>query len=116
MVRTAVAVGRIAMAWHDDLSFQVLGACNCRVKVVDFKPEKHAISVGCDIWITDTNMVMLHIPFVQLKNQAATRFQSLILLAAMCAPTAEKTLIPTTARLNIAHANKGLWTHKNFVA
>ena len=104
------------MAWHDHLSLQILGACYCRIKVVDFKPEEHAISVGRDVWISNTTMMMLHIPSVQLKNQPATRDQSLILLAAMRTLTAEETLIPTTACLNIAHANKGLWTHTNSVA
>ena len=104
------------MAWHDDLSLQVLGACYGRVKVVEFKPEEHAISVGRDVCISDTTMMMLHIPSVQLKNQPTSRDQSFILLAAMRTLTAEEALIPTTARLNIAHANKGLWTHTNFVA
>lgn len=104
------------MAWHDDLSLQILGACYCRVKVVELKPEEHAISVGRDVWISDTTMMMFHIPCVQLKNQPTTRDQSLILLAAMRTLTAEETLIPTTARLNIAHANKELWTHTNLVA
>src|SRR2546427_624945 len=29
--------------------------------------------------------------------------------------TAKETLIPATARFNIAHANKGLWTHTNLL-
>jgi hypothetical protein len=30
--------------------------------------------------------------------------------------TTKETLIPAAARFNIAHANKGLWLHKNFAA
>jgi hypothetical protein len=61
------------MAWQDDLSFQILGACYCRVQVAEFKPEKHAISVGPDVWIPDSPMMMLHIPTAQLKDQSVTR-------------------------------------------
>ena len=68
MVRTAVTVERIAMAWHDDLSLQFLSARDGRVEVVDFKPQEHAISVWLDVWVSDTTMMMLHIPSVQLKN------------------------------------------------
>src|SRR5437667_12472754 len=73
MVRTAVTVGRIAMAWHDDLSLQVLSACHGRLEVVEFKPQEHAISVGLDIWISNAAMMMLRLPSVQLKNQPAVR-------------------------------------------
>jgi hypothetical protein len=31
----------------------------------------------------------------------------------MATLTVKETLIPATARLNIAHGNKGLWTHTN---
>ena len=96
------------MAWQDDLSLQVLGAGHSRFEVVDFKPQEHAISVGLDVWISDTAMMMLDIPSVQLKNQPALRNQPLILSAAMRTLTAKETLIPATARFNIAYANKGL--------
>ena len=96
------------MAWHDDLSLQVLSACHGRVEVVEFKPQEHAISIWRDVWISDATMMMLHIPSVQLKNQPAVRNQPLILRAAMRTLTAKETLIPATARFNIAYANKGL--------
>ena len=101
------------MTWHDDLSLQVLSASNGRVEVVEFKPQEHAISVWRDVWVSDATMMMLNIPSVQLKNQPAVRNEPLILRAAMRTLTAKETLIPATARLNIAHANKGLWTHTN---
>lgn len=69
-----------------------------------------------EVGIADRSVMMLHIPAVQLKNQLAVRNKALILRAAMAALTVKKTLVPATARLNIAHANKGLWTHTNFVA
>ena len=104
------------MAWHDDLSLQVFSACNSRVEVVEFKPQEHAISVGPEVGIADATMMMLHLPSVQLKDQPVVRNEPLILRAAMRTLAAEEALIPATARLNVAHAEKGLWTHRNSVA
>ena len=104
------------MAWHHDVSVQVLRACNRRVEVVEFKPQKHAVSVWCDVGISESAMVMLHIPSVQLKNQPAVRNEPLILAPAMGALAPKETLIPATARLDIGHANKWLRVHMNLVA
>ena len=59
------------MARQDDLSLQVLSARNGRVEVVEFEPEQHAISVWPDGGISDTTMMMLCLPSVQLKRQPA---------------------------------------------
>ena len=115
MVRTAVTVGRMAMARQDDLCLQVRGPDNGRVEVANFKPQEHAVS-GREVGIADGTVMMLHIPAVQLKNQPAMRNEPLILRAAMVTLTTKETLIPATARFNIAHANQGLWTHTNFAA
>jgi hypothetical protein len=112
MVRTAVTLGRIPMAREDDLRTQLRGAVNSRLEVVDFKPQEHAISRR-EAGIADGSVMVLHIPAVQLKNQLAVRNEPLILRAAMATLTVKETLIPATARLNIAHGNKGLWTHTN---
>jgi hypothetical protein len=116
MVRSAVAVGWIAMAWHIDLSVQLLSACDRRVEVVEFKPQEHAVSVWSDVGISNAGMMMLHIPSVQLKDQPAVRNKPLILGAAMGALAAKETLLPATARLDIGHANKWLRIHTNLVA
>ena len=92
------------MAWQDGLSLQVRSARHGGVKVIDCKPQQHAISMR-KVRIADSAVVMLHIPSVQLKDQPVTRDQSLVLPAAMRTLTAEEALIPTTARLNVAHAN-----------
>jgi hypothetical protein len=104
------------MAWHNDVSVQVLSASNRRVEVVEFKPQEHAVSVWSDVGISDARMMMLHIPSVQLKNQPAVRNKPLIVGPAMGALAAKETLIPATARLDIGHANKWLWIHTNLVA
>ena len=54
---------------------------------------------------------MFHIPTVQLKYQSFLPDKALVLRAAVVALTAKQSLIPATARLNIAHANKWLWMH-----
>ena len=104
------------MAWHIDLSVQFLSACNRRVEVVEFKPQEHAVSVWCDVGISDAGMMMLHIPSVQLKNQPAMRNEPLVIGPAMGALAPKETLIPATARLDIGHANKWLWIHTTLVA
>ncbi len=110
VIGPAVAVGRIAVAWHDDLGLQ--GS----VEVVKFKPQDHAVSVRPDGWIADATMVMFHVPSMQLKDQPAIRDQSLILRAAVRTLTAEETLIPATARFDVARAHERLWMHKNLGA
>jgi hypothetical protein len=99
------------MAWHDDLSVQVLSACNRRVEVVELKPQEHAVSVWCDGGISDVAMMMLHIPPVQLKDQPAMGNEPLVLGPAVGAFAAQETSIPATARLDIGYANKWLWMH-----
>jgi hypothetical protein len=61
------------MARLDNLDFHFLSACNCRVEVVELKPEKHPVSVGLEIWVTERTVMVLHIPPVQLKDEPATR-------------------------------------------
>jgi len=116
MVRAAVAVGRITMAWHDDLGVQVLSACHRRVEVAEFEPQQHAVSVWGDIGISEAPMMMLHIPSVQLKDQPAVRDEPLIFGPAVGALAAKETLIPAAARLDIGHADQWLWIHTNLVA
>ena len=93
------------MAGLEDFSLQLRGAGKGGVKIIELKPQENAVSIRFDIWIPDWPMMVLNIPSVQLKDQAITRDQSLILGAAMRTLTAKETLIPATARLNISHAN-----------
>ena len=92
------------MARQHNLRLQFLGAGQSRVEVADFKPQEHAVS-WFDGGIANATMMMLHLPTVQLKKQPPLRNQTLIVRAAMVTPTAQKPLIPATARFNIAHAN-----------
>ena len=92
------------MARQDDLHLQLGSAGSGGIKVADFKPQEHPVSRR-KAAVANPSVMMLHIPMVQLKNQPALRNKSLIVRAAMIAPTAKKALIPAAARLNISHAN-----------
>ena len=54
-----------------------------------------------------------HVPAVQLKEQMVVQNKTLIFGAAMRTTTTKQTLIPTTTRLDIVHANQRLWAHRN---
>jgi predicted protein tyrosine phosphatase len=45
VVRTAVTVGRIAMARQDDFGFQFGDTGNSSIEVVDFKPHQYAVAI-----------------------------------------------------------------------
>ena len=92
------------MTWQDDFGVQFLGPSNGRIEVGDFKPEEDAVS-RWELWIADAPMIMLDVPVVQLKNERAIRYETLIMWAAVITLTAEQALIPATARFNVADAN-----------
>lgn len=85
-----------------------------RVEVAHLKPQEHAVS-RCEVGIADGTVMMLHIPAMQLKNQAVVRNGPLIVRAAVPTLTTKQALIPATARLNITHTNKGLGMHGDSV-
>ena len=103
------------MARQDNLSLQFLSAGQGRVEVADFKPQEHTISRR-DAGIANATVMMLLFPAMQLKHHPSLRNEPLIVWAAVVTPTAQEPLIPATARLNIAHADQGLWVHAKFVA
>lgn len=96
---------------HFDLHF--LGAGHRRIEVVDLKPQKHSVSVRLEIRIADRTVMVAYVPSVQLKDQSIVQNKSLILGAAVRTSTTKQTLIPTTARFDIMHANQRLWAHRN---
>ena len=88
---------------HLDLHF--LGTGDCGVEVVNREPQKHSVSIGSEIRIADRAVMVSHVPSMQLQHQLSVRIQALILGAAMCTSTTKQTLIPTTTRFDILHAN-----------
>lgn len=113
MVRTTVAIRRIAMARENDFRLQFRDAGRGLLEVIDFKPQEHAIARR-EFGVADGTMMMLHVPAVQLKHQPALRNESLIMVAAVIAPAAKEPLIPAAARFHITNANQGLRAHKKF--
>jgi hypothetical protein len=111
MVGTAVPFGRVTMTRPNNLRLQLRGTSQGVIEVVNLEPEKDAIP-GCDVRVPDRTMMMLHIPAMQLKNKPAVCNKTVIMRATMITLTTKEPLIPATARFNVAHANKWLWTHR----
>jgi hypothetical protein len=100
------------MAGQDNFNFHCLGACHRGVEIVDLKPQQNTVSVRLRLRITNRAVMVLYLPFVQLKYQFTTGNQTLILRSAMRALTAKQSLVPTTTCLDVLHANEWLWMHK----
>jgi hypothetical protein len=114
MVRAAVMIGRVSMAWQDNLRPQPGRAGNGGVEIVNLKPKQSAISV-CKFGIADATMMMVSLPAVQLKNEPVARNQPLILSSSVITSEGQQPLIPAAAGLDIVYANKRLGTHWKFV-
>jgi hypothetical protein len=98
------------MAWLDNLCLQLRSACDRRVEVIDFKPEKYAVSRR-ETGIPDRAVVMLDIPRMRLGDQAPIGHEPLVLRTTMFTVTTKKALIPTAACFHIADTNQRLWMH-----
>ena len=96
------------MARFDDLSFHLIGTRNRGVEIVQFKPKENTISIRPKFGIPEWTMMVLDVPIVQLEDQLSVPDQSLIIRPAVGALTAKEPLIPTTAGLDVMHANEGL--------
>src|SRR5262245_49277291 len=86
---------------HVDAEF--LRARMCIVKIVELEPEDHAVARRKGR-ITERTMIMLDLPFVQLKNEPVAGFESFIFLAAMPAGASKQLLVPTACRWHVADA------------
>ena len=100
-----------AMARLEDVGFHLLGTRNSGVEIFQLKPEEDTIAVRPKLGIPKSTVMVLDLPIVQLEDQISVRDQSLVIRPAVAALAAKEALIPTTARLDILHANKGLETH-----
>jgi len=67
--------------------------------------QQNSVSVRLGLRISDGAMIVPDIPSVQLKDQLVVHHQSFVLRTAMRALAAKQSMIPTTACLNITHAN-----------
>jgi hypothetical protein len=114
MVRAAVPGWRIAMPGMNHLDLHFFGTGHSCIEIVEFKPQQHAVSMR-QILVTDCTVIVSHVPAVQLQDQSPIRNKALVLWPAVCALTAEHTLIPATACFDVTHANQWLWAHWNSV-
>jgi hypothetical protein len=109
IMQPAFPVGVLtAMARFDHLSLHLFGTRNGGVEIVQFKPKENTISIRPKFGIPEWTVMVLDVPIVQLEDQISMGDQSLIIWPAVVALTAKETLIPTTARLDVMHANEGL--------
>jgi hypothetical protein len=96
---------------HDNLGFELLDTHHDVFEIVNLKPEQHTIAIWPVVFVTNGTVVMIDSKPVQLKDQIVPHSQSLILVSAMIAPTAEQSLIPQAADLDVGDSDKGLWSH-----
>src|SRR4051812_25952936 len=68
VVWPAVAIGRIAMAWEDDVGSELRQTSHGGIEVVHFKPEQHAVAVRLIVRIAKAAMMMLDVKVVQLED------------------------------------------------
>ena len=103
------------MPRQHDVRFKLCSTANRRIKIVHLKPQKYTIS-GLDVGISDTAVMVLYIPVVQLQDKSSLANETLILRPSVVTMAAKQTLIPATARLDIADANQWLGIHSVFEA
>jgi len=81
------------------------------VEVVGLKSEQHAVPIRFGSWVSHVRMLM-RIPGVDLHDQLAVRDDPLVFLAAMRTLSAEHSLIPATAGLNVSDRDQRLCLHR----
>jgi len=89
VVRSTVAIGRIAMARQYDLDAHILYPGHGRIEVSDLEPQQDPIAIRLVIGVADLAMFMLDIESVQLEDEHTVGHQPLIFAAAMRALAAE---------------------------
>jgi hypothetical protein len=111
VVGAIVALGRVAVARHDDLGLHLGRAQHGRVEIIGLEPEQDAVAIRLVIGIANRPVMVFDVEAVQLQDQHAMRGQSLIFMAAMRAIAAKQALIPPAAGLDIGNGNEGLGAH-----
>ena len=116
MIRAAVSIGRILVPGSHNLDLHFTGALQGCVKIINLKPEQHAVSIWFVVSIADGTVIVLHFEAVQLKNKLALGDQLFVCGASMIAAAAEQTLVPAAACFYIRDGDKGLGTHVGSVS
>lgn len=102
-----------------DRGFELTGAGDDVLKVVDFEPEQYAVANRLRR-IAKRTMMMIGMPIVQLQDQPITSPlarvvsrvpQPLIFSTTMTSNTAEQPLVPSARILNVSTENEWLCAH-----
>ena len=66
--------------FQEDVSIQGAGLSDYCIKIFDFEPKHHAMTVRCCVAVDEIGMVV-HVPSMELEDQLAFREQPLIHVA-----------------------------------
>jgi hypothetical protein len=110
VVRSAVAVGRVAMAGQNDLHTHFGRALHYRLEVLHLEPQQYTVAVRPVVAVSDGTMMMLGFKAVQLQDELAVLNELLIFTAAMSPATAQQSAIPSAAGFDVGDADERLRT------
>lgn len=71
MIRPAVAAWWVVVAWHHDLGIHLACSRHRVVKVINFEPKQHAVTIRFVIRIADRFVIVVDLEAVQLHNEHA---------------------------------------------
>jgi hypothetical protein len=71
MIRSSVAIGRIAMPGYDDLNPHFGRPLHDRIKIVNFEPQQHSVPIWFVFTIADRTVMVFNLETVQLKDEFA---------------------------------------------
>ena len=111
MGRTArLALGRVAVHGEHDLGSELAGPGDGLVEVLDLEPQQHPVAAD-QRGVADRPVVVVDLEVVQLEDEPVAVDQTLVLLPAVVAATAQETLVPAAAGLDVDDGEQGLWAH-----
>src|SRR5438477_7741320 len=87
----------IAMRRQDDFRAKRVSAPNGGVEVLDLEPERQSVSVRARGGVADAAVMVFDVECMELQHQGPAAQQTLVLLAAVSALTAEELLVEATA-------------------
>ena len=83
MIGATIPIRWIPVARQDDLDSHFLGACYCRINVLNLEPQQHTIAGRLVVWIADEAVIVRDFPTVQLQHQPAGNNKALVIRTAM---------------------------------
>ena len=89
------------LTWPENRYVHNLCSRNRGVKLFEFKPKNHSVTIRLERWVTKRAMVMLYFPLVKLQDKSIAVIESLVFIATMSACEAEQFLVPAATRFDI---------------